>query len=106
MASMLILCFLLVSVVSRSTVIAEEGYSFFIHFSPKSEAGTKRIVQLIIEEKEGEKESEKSLASISIIQSFKHNSARYGVGVSVKVLGALYTSGSPFLYLLNRSLRI
>lgn len=105
-ASLLVLCFLLVSVVSRSSVSAAESGTFHTFYSQKSETDFKRIVQLIIEEKEGEKGSEKQSASAPAIQTVKLSSTRYRVCSGTKVFIGIQPAGTCSLYLTQRSLRI
>lgn len=106
LASLLVLCFLLVSVLSRSATNTSDANSFHTFYSQKSEAGIKRIIQVIIEEKEGEKGSEKQSGSTPIFHSLKLNSTCYSADICIKVFASWQLSGVASLYLTNRSLRI
>ncbi|MFN3839433.1 MAG: hypothetical protein ACK4RF_01890 [Cyclobacteriaceae bacterium] len=102
---LLVVCFSIVAVTNRSYV---SGSGFLVNkiVSGKTETGSKNLIPLILEEKEGEQGSEKHLVGfadgLSLLLNREINTSAF-----VPVLHN--SSSSAFhhpLYLLNRSLLI
>jgi len=103
---MLVLCFLLVSVVSRSAGLGFVSSSSNTFYQQKSKDGTKSLIQLLVEEKEGEKGSEKHSTFYNTTQSYRIDSTFCLADFSLKICDARLPSGALPLYLKKRSILI
>jgi hypothetical protein len=106
LTSLLVLCFMLVSVVSRSAGSAADGATACTLHVPTSHAAGKRFLQLIIEEKEGEKGSDKSAALHTVLRAYSSHAALIRSNDIDRTISTHLLFAALPRYLINRSLVI